>query len=277
MVSLAPYRGRVASGKSEIAYLEWGLATAPLTVIAVHGFAQTADFMAPLARALLSRGDVRLIAPDLRAHGDSDDFDRGPADEVFVADLWQLWSTAVGRPARWFGNSLGARVVALTCAAHPIVAERLILGECLVGLERLWAFLSARARQMAQARPARFGSLPEARSYGAEVRHLRDTALELWLAHALRSDGDGWVEKLRTGYLDRAYWPEREAELRAQLHSIEAPIDLVYCAQGSALSPTQQQEVCGLFRSAQRRFLSDAGHDLFLDAPDALAELINIE
>ena len=255
----------------------FGSADAPIAIVALHGFGQTADYLEPFANAVTRSGRVYLVAPDLRAHGDSDDFPpTGTADEVFVSDAHAVWSARIGRPAVWFGNSLGARIAALTTAAHPEVASALVLGECLAGLERNWKFLLAGARQLAAKRPASFATLDEARAYALGQRGVKGDKgdIDVWLEHGLRARPEGgFVDKLRLGLVDAARWPDRPGDVERELGTIAVAVTLLY-AERSAIPESQQRVVAGFIPGATLDHLAGAGHDLYLDVPELLAERV---
>jgi pimeloyl-ACP methyl ester carboxylesterase len=252
----------------------FGSPDAPIAILALHGFGQTADYLEPFATAVTRSGRVYVVAPDLRSHGDSDDFPpTGTADDVFVADAHAIWSARIGRPAVWFGNSLGARIAALTTAAHPEVASALVLGECLAGLERNWKFLLAGARQLAAKRPASFATRDEARAYALGLRGVKRD-VDVWLAHGLRALAEGgFVDKLRLDLVDQARWPERPGEVERALGTLAVAVTLLY-AERSAIPEAQQRVVQGFIPGATLEHLDGAGHDLYLDVPELLADRV---
>jgi pimeloyl-ACP methyl ester carboxylesterase len=277
---VSPREGLCVRDGARLRYLEWGERGAGHSVVALHGFGQTADFLSPFVDELTRAGAAHVVAPDLRAHGDSDDFSSSataamPADVTFVEDALTVWRATIDAEAIWFGNSLGSRVAGLTAARHPEVAGRLVLGECMAGLEDLWAMMSAATRRYASARPAFFPSTEEARAFAEKVRRDKGPALELWLAHGIKATPEGMlVEKLRTRFLDKVYWPSDASTIMGQLERIGVPVTLAYAANGSAVSPPNQERVRQFFQHARIEHIGGAGHNLFLDAPAAVARLV---
>jgi pimeloyl-ACP methyl ester carboxylesterase len=268
--------GELAVGpEARIRWLEWGPAWAAEVVIALHGFGQTADFLEPLASALIERGDVRVLAPHLRGHGESSDVTADCIDDCFVSDAAAL-ARSVGRACVWFGNSLGARVAALTAAEHPDLVSRLVLAESFLGVQRhsrLSRLLLAGARDRLRRHPS-FASRDEAREFAREAFHLPDRSVEAWLEHSLRTLPDGGLAlKIQSSILDHTRWASDEA-VAAALSRIRARVLLVFGGSASALSAAQQGMVAASFAKPRVERIMGAGHDVFLDAPEPLADLI---
>lgn len=93
---------RIRSGDAEIAY--WSMGSGP-PVVLLHPFPVNHEFWDPVAAALAAR--YRVILPDLRGHGESDNGD-GPATmEKHAADIAAVMNHAdVGRAAM-VGVSIG--------------------------------------------------------------------------------------------------------------------------------------------------------------------------
>lgn len=112
-----PQHGWVRVGALRLHYLEWGGAAAP-PVLLVHGNGGHAHWWDPLV-PLLAPGR-RLLAPDLRGHGDSD----WPAEPAYgIADctvdlIGLLDALALPRVAI-VAHSMGARIAVWLAAHHP--------------------------------------------------------------------------------------------------------------------------------------------------------------
>jgi pimeloyl-ACP methyl ester carboxylesterase len=70
---------------------------------------------------------VRLIAPDLRGHGESDKPSAGYLPRDYVGDIAALLAHEPSRPLSVLGHSLGAVVAALLAAERPELVSKLIL------------------------------------------------------------------------------------------------------------------------------------------------------
>ena len=70
---------------------------------------------------------ARLVAPDLRGHGDSDKPSAGYLPRDYVGDIVALAAHEAARPRAILGHSLGAVVAALLAAERPELMSKLIL------------------------------------------------------------------------------------------------------------------------------------------------------
>ena len=105
-------------------HLEWGPPEGPPLVL-LHGarahsyiWSRPAPYLAP---------PYRLLAPDMRGHGESAWSDEGYGTPRYVADF-TAWADALGL-ARFplIGHSAGGRVATAYAAAHPERVERLVI------------------------------------------------------------------------------------------------------------------------------------------------------
>ncbi|MCP2261697.1 Lysophospholipase, alpha-beta hydrolase superfamily [Streptoalloteichus tenebrarius] len=105
------------SGGARLALREVGPAGAPAVVL-VHGWAQSAEsWRAQLDDPALA-GEFRLVAVDLRGHGDSDAPADGYADPRVWADDLAAVLAHVGAPSVLVGWSYGGLVIADYLRAH---------------------------------------------------------------------------------------------------------------------------------------------------------------
>ncbi|SHE49832.1 alpha/beta fold hydrolase [Streptoalloteichus hindustanus] len=105
------------SGDARLALTEAGPVDAPAVVL-VHGWAQSAEsWRAQLADPVLSE-EFRVVAVDLRGHGDSDAPADGYADPRVWADDLAAVLAHVGAPAVLVGWSYGGLVVADYLRVH---------------------------------------------------------------------------------------------------------------------------------------------------------------
>jgi pimeloyl-ACP methyl ester carboxylesterase len=113
-------------------YLDRGLPTQP-TMILLHGIARHAHTFDHIAPEFV--GDYRVIAFDMRGHGDSAWSSEGAyLVEDHVRDLEAaIRELGLARVTLW-GNSTGGRVVQVYAGLHPEMVERLIVED--VGPER---------------------------------------------------------------------------------------------------------------------------------------------
>src|SRR5215468_8203721 len=113
-------------------YLDWGTPTKP-TMILIHGIARHAHTFDHIVPEFTR--DYRVIALDMRGHGDSAWSPEGAyLVEDHVRDLEAvIRELGLARVTLW-GNSTGGRVVQVYAGLHPEMVERLIVED--VGPER---------------------------------------------------------------------------------------------------------------------------------------------
>lgn len=127
-------------------YLDWGDSAKPAMIL-IHGIARhahTFDHIAPeFAR------DYRVIALDMRGHGDSAWSPEGAyLVEDHVRDLEAVIRELDLRRVTLLGNSTGGRVVQVYAGLHADMVERLIVED--VGPERPQSIADSFARRVAQ-------------------------------------------------------------------------------------------------------------------------------
>ena len=113
-------------------YLDWGTPTKP-TMILIHGIARHAHTFDHIVPEFTR--DYRVIALDMRGHGDSAWSSEGAyLVEDHVKDLEAvIRELGLARVTLW-GNSTGGRVVQVYAGLHPEMVDRLIVED--VGPER---------------------------------------------------------------------------------------------------------------------------------------------
>jgi pimeloyl-ACP methyl ester carboxylesterase len=114
------------SQRLRLHYVDWGNPTAP-PLILVHGGRDHARSWDWVARALRNR--FRVIAPDLRGHGDSGwAVGSNYHHHEFVYDLAQLVDVIAGpeAPVAMIGHSFGGAIISQYAASFPERMERFI-------------------------------------------------------------------------------------------------------------------------------------------------------
>ena len=127
-----------------IHYLEWGSGGNP-PLIMLHGIARIAHTFDHLAPRFVDR--YRVIAVDMRGHGDSDWHPDGAyLVEDYVKDLEELVRQLGLRGITLLGNSTGGRVAQVFAGLHPDLVSALIVED--VGPERPRNIADSFARQV---------------------------------------------------------------------------------------------------------------------------------
>ena len=106
-------------------YLEWDGTDPP--VLLIHGLTVCAEYWSLTARLLAP--EHRVIAMDLRGHGQSEKPDWGYDYLTLAQDLEQLCAEAGVEGALVAGHSWGAGVALTLAASHPQRASHLALVE----------------------------------------------------------------------------------------------------------------------------------------------------
>lgn len=295
----APTLRRFRSGPLSLSYAEWEGAAEAAPVLMLHGALDHARAWDEVAAALAH--DRRVLALDLRGHGESDWSADGAYDPpYYLLDIVALLDT-VG-PCHVVAHSMGANLAMRLAAAKPDLVRRLVLIEGVLGegllraekanvdprmqewVDGLKAVESApppaRLRLWLDERAAlagypsrRYASLEEAvdrllsdrdkRVSAAQARHLAETGLK-------HIDG-GWVWKfdpLVRGRFSSDFPPAQIAEM---WRAVKQPLLHVYGAQSWAypLDPEQR----ALFPTADFAIVEGAGHWVHLNQPQKFIAL----
>jgi pimeloyl-ACP methyl ester carboxylesterase len=249
----------------------WGRPDAPALIL-LHGVRDHARSWDRVATAFSDR--CRVLAPDLRGHGDSEWAKGGfYPSEGYVFDLAELVETLRLRDFALIGHSLGGNVGLRYAALYPDKVRRIVAIEGLshspklvaeqraIPIETRLRDWIARQREIAAKPPRRYASLAEAtdRLASEHPRLDRDFAAHL-TRHGVRAHPDGSVSFKFDPAL-RAFPPvETAAEDVWRLWSLVAcPALLVYGAQSWASNPVADGRARH-FRAAQVVTLEDAGH-----------------
>jgi pimeloyl-ACP methyl ester carboxylesterase len=258
----------------------WGPPDAPALIL-LHGVRDHARSWDRVAAAFSDR--YRVLAPDLRGHGDSEWAKGGfYPTEGYVFDLAELVETLRLETFAMIGHSLGGNVGLRYAALYPekvlgIVAieglglspQRLAEHRAVAVEDRLRKWIDGQ-REIAGKPPRRYASLAEATARLQSAHPRLDPGFAAHLArHGVRADADGAVSFKFDPAL-RAFPPvEMAAEEVWRLWSlVSAPALLVYGAQSWASNPLSDGRARH-FRNAEVLTLEDAGHWAHHDRFDA--------
>ena len=254
--------------RTRLAYVEFGGDGPP--ILLVHGLAGHAGEWRHCAEALL-HGGYSVFALDQRGHGASE---RDPADmsrAAFVEDCAATIGELGRGPVTLIGQSMGASTALLTAAAHPELVRSLVVIEGSPdGPEPPDPNppIAADIREWLSAWPVPFA----------------DERAALDFFESERLDARAWtdgLERTRDGLAPR-FVIERLVECMRELgsrsyweqwRSISCPI-LIVAGEHGSLAPGHQQELVAAGRRASCVTLPGAGHDVHLDAPEALIQAV---
>ncbi|MFI8724874.1 alpha/beta fold hydrolase [Micrococcus luteus] len=232
-------------------------------LLLLHGLAGYAGEWAQVAERLA--GACRVVAFDQRAHGSST---RRPADLSRTAHVGDVVAVADALGLERFtlvGQSMGAHTALLAAAAHPARVGRLVLIEGGVGGEGPEA--TADVIDWFRAWPIPFATVDDA------VAHLGGgPAARVW-AEGLEETDAGWVPRFDVDVLEAALRPVHERPRWEEWGQIAAPTLLITGENGYV--PAGELDDMRRRRPDVRHVqVPGAGHDVHLDAPERVAELV---
>jgi pimeloyl-ACP methyl ester carboxylesterase len=262
---------------------EWGEAGAPPLVL-LHGGGQTRGAWGAAGPRLAELG-WRVLAVDMRGHGESEWSADGVYDIARFADDVRALVAALGRPPVLVGASLGGLSSLIAAGEEPRAP---IAGLVLVDVaHRPHADGVARIIEFMSARPEGFASVEEAATAVSEyLPHRTPPEVAAGLERNLRRRGDRWVWHWDPRLLDRlegrvrlATGPER---LTAAARAVEAPLLLVRGGSSDVITEEIAEEFAALVPGSERVDVADAGHmvagdrnDRFLAAMEPFLERLS--
>ena len=279
-----PTSHTLVSQRLRLHYLAWGNEAAP-PIVLVHGGrdnCHTWDWLAPhLARRW------RVIAPDLRGHGDSQwTSDGSYTMHGYLYDLAQLIHQLRLAPVPIIAHSLGGMISTRYAAACPDNITRMVLIEGLGLSPRLIAATESkppavrlgqwveRTRALAGRVPRRYPSLTEAaaRMREANKRLTEEQAHHLTLNSLLQNEDGTWTWKFDP-YLH--VWPPYDmpsADIAQLWKAIRCPLLCLYGGESEASDPREDGRAAHLAK-AEFVTVPGAGHWVHHDRLDAVIEL----
>jgi pimeloyl-ACP methyl ester carboxylesterase len=297
-----PRSGRYDSLGLSLHYLEWGDPDAP-PVLLVHGGLDNAWCWSEVAAGL--KRDFRVIALDLRGHGDSDWSLGGDYHMMaFLADLAGFTRDVIGRPFTLVGHSMGARISIFFTGAMPEAVERLVALEGVAGRrtdELLSEKAGAKTQAWVEARNARhaadhatqvggwlreragyrrspsrpytdFEEVVERKLARPEQRLTRDQALQ-FARNNMRQDEEGrWSWKFDPAVRWHISVEPGMSESHSFYSRIECPVLHVYGEESWAYPPPAEDLAC--FRRSRLVTIPGAGHWSHLNQPGAVVSKI---
>lgn len=290
----APRRHRVEANGVGLSVLEVGPADGPALVM-LHGMRDVAWSLLPIAERLAEQR--RVLLPELRGHGDSDQ----PGVytiEHYLFDLLQVHEAFGLEAPVLFGHSLGGQIVARFSALFPARVRAAVIVEGLgpparpdTGDEA--AELAAYASRLVQtlAIPSRQRPLPGL-DFAAERLLINNPRLDRATAralaeHATRRNAAGelvWAFDPRVpsvflgaGFADgERYW--RQVRCPTLIVSGDQAYEYwraqIPLEWDGRFSPGELEARIGCFRDAEHRAFADAGHMVHYDRPRDLAEAV---
>lgn len=251
--SLEPADRFVTVRGLRIHYLDWG-GTGKPPLVMVHGIdrvARTFDHV-----AVHFAGRYRVIAPDMRGHGDSGWDPQGRyLVEDHVGDLEGLVQQLGLRNVIVWGNSTGGRVVQVFAGTHPDLVSAVIAED--VGPERPRQISDAYARRV----KAEENGWATEDDVFAQLRRANPSAAEAvlraYVRYGTKRREDGRVVWKRDPNLVKGFV---ETELWRFVREIRSPILYVLGGRSTIVSPATQEELRRTLPQVQIVTMPGLGH-----------------
>jgi pimeloyl-ACP methyl ester carboxylesterase len=257
-----------------IHYLEWGRPDAP-PVVCVHGYTGSAQAFNALARHFQDR--MRLIAPDVRGHGESAwaaDGAYGYLDQAgdlaAVVDRLELEKFVL------IGTSMGGVIAMAYAGSHPQRLKGLVINDVGPDVEQG----SQRITSMVGARPGSFATLDEAMAYRRQISPItaarpEEDQRELALG-VLQQGSDGrWVWKMDPAYIEQriARGAPARPNLWPALEAVPCPTLVIWGSDSDVLSKAQAARMVDALPHGELVTVPGIGHAPTLVEPPVLRAL----
>jgi len=272
------------SQRLRLHYVDWGNPDAPPMVL-VHGgrdHCRSWDWVAEHFRR-----DYRIIAPDLRGHGDSAWSATGSyAMTGYVYDLAQLIHQLRLAPVTIVAHSLGGSISLRYTGLYPEHVKKIVAIEGLgrsprAEAERVKRPMKDRLRTwideqraLAGRQPRRYGSIEEAiQRMQDENKRLSPEQARHLTHHGVNQNEDGTYSWKFDNYL-RSWIPyEMETkEVERLWAEVTCPALMLYGRESQASNPLEDGRAKN-FKSAQFEFIDKAGHWVHHDQLDTFVSL----
>jgi pimeloyl-ACP methyl ester carboxylesterase len=266
-----PRSMRVTIGGTGIRWLEWGREDAP-AILCVHGSFGVAESFARFAEHVCA--DYRVIAPDLRGHGQSDWVDEpgGYAPAAVAGDIAALVRCVGLTAIHLVGLSLGGLVA---CEFARLQAQQLRS----VTLVDIAPALAPKAQAGLRAGfnyPRSFASLDAALAWASpDDLWTEGPALEDDLRSRLRQVDNGrWMWRADERFFapaNRALWFGAPEQFWLILERLVQPIMLMRAGRSPLLSDACVMAFAARVREPRVVTLDDAQHSIPISHPSAFA------
>jgi pimeloyl-ACP methyl ester carboxylesterase len=265
-------RTRTVNGL-HVRFLEWG-AYHERTLVLLHGGGQSAWTWQRVAAALAPR--YRLIAPDLRGHGDTAWSPDGVYSlERFRDDLHGLVRTLKLGRFVLVGMSLGGMTALAYAGAHGATLDGLVVVDIAPEVER-----AGRERLLAFLKPGQsFGSLDEVVEHAHAFNPRRSKeVLRQTLPRNLRRGPDGsfrWKwDPACFNFTERGEWEGQLAALWEAAAHVPCPALVVHGEASDVLSRDAGERLAQTAPRGEFVTIVGAGHSVQGDNPHSLSDAL---
>lgn len=247
-----------------LAYREYG-AGKPLLIL--HGLFGSGMNWRSIAKGLAAR--YRVVAPDLRDHGDSPHTD-AMEYALLAQDVLALLASQRLTPAAVMGHSMGGKVAMVLALNHPHAVERLIVVDIAPVVYRhdYRGILDA----LSQLNLATLRDRREADQRLAES--IADPRLRAFLLQNLRQGAHGWRWRINLRTI--------AADIRAIMafptvgatRPYRGKTLFIRGGRSPYIRPAYQRSIERLFPNARMHTIEDAGHWLHAERPQAFVKTV---
>jgi pimeloyl-ACP methyl ester carboxylesterase len=241
-------------------YLEWGDPAKPAMIL-LHGIARHAHTFDHIAAGFAR--DYRVIALDMRGHGDSAWSPEGAyLVQDYVKDLEALMAGLRLRRVTLLGNSTGGRVAQVFAGLHPDLVERLVVED--VGPERPQNIADAFARRVEQEANGWASEDELVRQLAAANRRTPEALLRTYVYFGVKPRADGRLVWKRDPNLVKGFV---ETELWESVSKIKSPALYVIGGASRIVPPETQQRLTDTLPNCRIVIMPGLGH--YPDEEDA--------
>ena len=272
--------GFVEVNRTRLRLWEWGDEAAP-AVVCVHGAFDHGRMWDGLAPALADLG-WRVVAPDLRGHGDSGRLSSGHAWDAVGLDL-ALLARALGPPVGLVGHSFGGGQALFVAGNFPELARWVVNIDGLgpppaafaeSDLAEAAATGLAAAEEVRQRRPRVYGSQAEMAERRGRINHRLSPAwLEHLVAHGSRPAEGGFTWKVDPVFRVGHPGPFDLASLDAEHRLVACPVLVITGTEPDTwndLTEAQTRERLAHLEDVRHTVVPAAGHYAHLEQPEAV-------
>lgn len=258
-----PIRRHLDLPGRRISYLEWP-GPGPV-LLCLHGLAFNAWLWGPFGRAWA--GERRVVALDIRGHGESDHPLTGYAYSEIGDDILRAIDALCPEPPAVVGHSMGGRVSLWLAANHGAVYDRLVVVDSRMG--------RTPPRNLDRHPAERI--FPDWESYLASARRAKfhrnwTPDMERFVAMHAKQAADGTVRmRFTSRSFDQISGTSRAYDLIADLDRVTCPTLFVRATEGN-LSEETVERIREQMPHIEVGVVEGANHCVPLDKPEAFIE-----
>ena len=265
------------SQRLRLQYVEWGKKLNP-PVILLHGGRDHSRSWDWVARELCE--NWRVIAPDLRGHGDSEWVNDGNYHmSGYIYDLDQLISQQTLAPVSIVAHSLGAMIALRYTGLYPQKVKKLLAIEGL-GFSQKDSIIERLDKWISQRHSLSARNVKKYKTFADAVNrmrsansHLSDDTAEHLTRHGIRQNEDGTYSWKFDNYIRS--WPAYdmpEEEINKLWSQIICPTFLVGGSDSYHDNPIKTGK-SKFFQNAKIKIFKDSGHWVHHDRREEFIEL----